>query len=126
AAAAPKPVRTIDESKSELQSWETLLGDGSVRRLHLTIGEVNAAFERSGNAEAAARPERGAPDDDFIDLYVALASVPTIGRSLLGDDGYERLKERLKPGQQAIILAANGVYSFKGSGYVRGGIFDRF
>ncbi|MBX6367353.1 MAG: regulatory protein NosR [Rhodospirillales bacterium] len=126
AAAAPKPVRTLDESKTEPESWETLLGDGSVRRLHLTIGEVNAAFERAGNPEAAARPERGAPDDDFIDLYVGLASVPAIGRSLLGDDGYERLKQQLKPGQQAIILAANGAYSFKGSGYVRGGIFDRF
>jgi len=32
----------------------------------------------------------------------------------------------LKPGQQAILVAANGAYSFKGSGYVRGGIFDRF
>ena len=32
----------------------------------------------------------------------------------------------LKPGQQAILVASNGLYSFKGSGYVRGGIFDRF
>ena len=34
-------------------------------------------------------------------------------------------KARLKPGQQAIIVAGDGAYSFKGSGYVRGGIFDR-
>ena len=52
-------------------------------------------------------------------------SVPTIGRSLLGDAGYEQLKARLKPGQQAIVVAGDGAYSFKGSGYVRGGIFDR-
>ena len=51
--------------------------------------------------------------------------VPTIGRSLLGDAGYERLAARLRPGQQAILVAGEGVYSFKGSGYVRGGIFDR-
>ena len=51
--------------------------------------------------------------------------MPTIGRSLLGDEGYERLKARLKPGQQAIVVAGDGAYSFKGSGYVRGGIFDR-
>ncbi len=30
-----------------------------------------------------------------------------------------------KPGQQAILIAGGGSYSFKGSGYVRGGIFDR-
>jgi len=52
-------------------------------------------------------------------------SAPTIGRSLLGDEAYQRLRDGLKPGQQAIVVAANGVYSFKGSAYVRGGIFDR-
>ena len=101
------------------------MGDGSVRRLHLTIGEINDAFARSGNEAAAANPEPGDPDDTFIDLYVALATVPTIGRSLLGADAYEQLKARLQPGQQAVIVAGDGAYSFKGSGYVRGGIFDR-
>ena len=101
------------------------MGDGSVRRLNLTIGQINEAFGRSGNEAAAANPEPGDPNDTFIDLYVALATVPTIGRSLLGADGYEQLKARLQPGQQAIIVAGEGVYSFKGSGYVRGGIFDR-
>ena len=32
----------------------------------------------------------------------------------------------MKPGEQAILLAGEGRFSFKGSGYVRGGIFDRF
>ena len=67
----------------------------------------------------------GAPDDTFIDLYVADVAVPTIGRSLLGDDGYDRLAGRLKPGQQALVVAGSGRYSFKGAAYVRGGIFDR-
>jgi len=51
--------------------------------------------------------------------------VPTIRRSLLGDAVSERLRKKLKPGQQAIVVAGDGPYSFKGSGYVRGGIFDR-
>src|SRR5690606_32787572 len=55
----------------------------------------------------------------------APVSVPTIGRSLLGDVQFERLQRRLKPGQHAIVVAGDGAYSFKGSGYVRGGIFDR-
>ncbi len=126
AAAALSPVtKTLDLGKSEIRDWASLVGDGSVRRLHLTIGEVNEAFAKSGNAAAAQNPEAGDAGDTFIGLYVALASAPTIGRSLLGDDGYERLKERLQPGQQAVMIAGEGLYSFKGSAYVRGGIFDR-
>src|SRR5207248_4297993 len=79
----------------------------------------------AGNAAAAARPEDGTPDDTFIDLYVADVAVPTIGRSLLGDESYDRLTGRLKPGQQALVVAGSGRYSFKGAAYVRGGIFDR-
>jgi NosR/NirI family nitrous oxide reductase transcriptional regulator len=118
-------VRTVDMSAPGGRDWQSLLGDGSVRRLRLSLGDVNTAFERSGNKEAAANPEQGGADETFIDLYAALASVPAIGKSLLGEAGYERLRSRLKPGQQAIIVAAEGRYSFKGSGYVRGGIFDR-
>jgi NosR/NirI family nitrous oxide reductase transcriptional regulator len=125
AAAAARVTKTIDLAKSTIASWQDLLGDGSIRRLHLTVGEVNEAFARSGNAAAAANPESGDPDQTFIDLYVALATVPTIGRSLLGEEAYEQLMARLKPGQQAVVVAGDGAYSFKGSGYVRGGIFDR-
>jgi NosR/NirI family transcriptional regulator, nitrous oxide reductase regulator len=127
-AATPAAVpvaKTLALEHGEVRDWQTLLGDGSVRRLRLTVKDVNEAFAKSGHAAAAANPEPGEPDDTFIDLYVALVSVPTIGRSLLGDDGYNHLKAQLKPGQQAILVAGEGAYSFKGSAYVRGGIFDR-
>jgi NosR/NirI family nitrous oxide reductase transcriptional regulator len=125
AAPLPTAQATIAPGPGEIRDWDSLLGDGSVRRLHLTIGEVNEAFERSGNQAAAESPEPGDPDDTFIDLYLAPVSVPTIGRSLLGDAAYEQLARRLRPGEAAILVAGEGVYSFKGSGYVRGGIFDR-
>jgi NosR/NirI family transcriptional regulator, nitrous oxide reductase regulator len=125
AAATPPAVKTVDLSKSEIRDWQTLLGDGSVRRLSLTVGEVNEAYVKAGNQEAASNAETADPTDTFIDLYLAPVSVPTIGRSLLGDAAYEQLKARLKPDQQAIVVAGEGAYSFKGSGYVRGGIFDR-
>lgn len=125
AAPAPAATRTVDLSGSEVRDWQALLGDGSVRRLSMNVGEVNEAYVQAGNQEAANNAETGDPNDTFIDLYVAPVSVPTIGRSLLGDAAYEQLKARLKPDQQAIVVAGDGAYSFKGSGYVRGGIFDR-
>ena len=118
--------KTIDMTQNKLVDWKTLSGDGSVRHLAITINEINKAFVDAGDPIAAQRPEKGAPDDPFIDLYAALVTVPTIGRSLIGVNEYKNLKKRLKPGQQAIMLSANGRFSFKGSAYVRGGIFDRF
>lgn len=127
AGAAPvaTPAATLAPGPGEVRDWENLLGNGSVRRLHLSIGEVNDAFARGVNQAAADAPEPGDPGDTFIDLYAAPVSVPGIGRSLLGDAGYAALAARLRPGQHAILVAGEGVYSFKGSGYVRGGIFDR-
>jgi NosR/NirI family transcriptional regulator, nitrous oxide reductase regulator len=125
ASAAPAEVKKVDNAKTGIEDWPALIGDGSVRRLSISVGEINNAFAKSGNPAAADHLEEGPESDSFVDLYVALASVPTIGRSLLGEAGYNRLKGRLKPGQAAIIVAGSGRYSFKGSGYVRGGIFDR-
>ncbi|HAQ26515.1 MAG TPA: regulatory protein NosR, partial [Pseudomonas sp.] len=64
-------------------------------------------------------------DETFIDLYATHLNPPTIGRNLLGERQYADLMANLKPGEHAFAVLANGEYSFKGSGYVRGGIFDR-
>ena len=105
-------------------SWTTLTGDGSIRRLLLSRGQVDDAFIGS-EAEGvdAASPEQR--DDTFIDLYVAELNPPTIGRNLLGERQYQELMSELKADERAIVVLGNGEYSFKGSGYVRGGIFDR-
>ena len=123
--AAATETRKLDLSKTETSDWQTLLGDGSVRSLRMTVGEVSEAFRQAGQTIAADKPETRTPGDRFIDLYLAPVSVPTIGRTLLGDAAYDRLASRLKPGQTALLVAGDGAYSFKGSGYVRGGIFDR-
>ncbi|MBK1782189.1 regulatory protein NosR [Advenella sp. WQ 585] len=125
AIAEPVQKRIIDMSLDETKSWDALLEEGAVRNLHISIDDVNKTFEQTGRQGAIDKPEKGDPDDTFINLYAAVVSVPSIGRSLLGDAEWNHLRDRLKPGQQAILVAGEGVYSFKGSGYVRGGIFDR-
>src|SRR5690606_21326487 len=123
-AAAAGP-RVLDPDAGAVAGWQQLLGEGAVKHLSLTVGDVNRKFTEAGDPAAVKRPQRGAAGDRFINLYVALVSQPAIGRSLLGESEYASMLGMLAPGQQAILVAGEGTYSFKGSGYVRGGIFDR-
>ncbi|MEE4188117.1 MAG: 4Fe-4S binding protein, partial [Roseobacter sp.] len=113
----PDPVPTTD--------WQTLAGDGTLRSLRLDIGQVNRAFELNADKRAAKRPEGGAVDETFIEMQLALLSDPEVARALLGDQESTNLQEWLAEGEHAILVLGRGRYSFKGSGYVRGGIFDR-
>ena len=121
------PGYRLTPNSGAVESWLDLLGDGSIRRLylHLDLEQVNSAFAASGDARAAARPERGAPEETFIDLYATLATAPAIGRNLLGKAEIDHLDFWLEPGEHALLIAARGRYSFKGFSYVRGSIFDR-
>lgn len=89
--------------------WAALAREGAVRHLLVQAGDVGAGD--------STRP--------YMDLYFGYLNVPTIGISLLGKHGYERLMQDLKPNEHAIFIVANGQVSFKGSGFVRGGIYDR-
>jgi len=120
------PEYAVDAEISVVKDWQTLIDEGAIRKLTLTIDEINKAFEATGDTLAIEKAEQGAPDDIFIELYAAVVTIPSVGRSLLGEVEYRNLIDRLEPGQQALLLTGDGRYSFKGSGYVRGGIFDRF
>lgn len=104
--------------------WEELTGNGAIRRMHLTRGEVDKSFIGT-DAEGVDSASLDEADDTFIDLYYGYMNAPTIGRNLLGKSQYNWLMAELEPGEHAIAVMGKGIYSFKGSGYVRGGIFDR-
>ncbi|SHN08551.1 NosR/NirI family protein [Roseibium suaedae] len=122
---ASGPKAEINPEAVAADDWLTQVGDGTVRRLSLDVGQINSAFAELPDQRAAERPEPGAAEEVFIDLYASLASIPSIGEKLLEPGDYTNMQDWLKPGDQAILVAGRGRYSFKGSGYVRGGIFDR-
>lgn len=121
---AKAPPAIIKPDTFEKADWNTLTGDGSIRRLKLVVADIGKAFE---GTEAAIKgsPDPETQQDIFIDLYFAPLNIPTIGRNLLGETQYQWLMSDLGPGDQAIAVLGKGQYSFKGNGYVRGGIFDR-
>lgn len=105
--------------------WFTLVGDGTVRRMSLDVGQVNAAFAAMDDPRATRRALTEPDDARFIDMYATVASVPNIGRRLIGEREFANLENWLDEGEHALVIGGRGLYSFKGSGYVRGGVFDR-
>jgi NosR/NirI family nitrous oxide reductase transcriptional regulator len=131
AEAARAPPARVREEEFRQADWKFLTGNGAIRRLLLTFEEVDQAFAGAEGQEVkplAGECEplpQGEACDVFVDMYYGYLNAPTIGRNLLGEVQYNWLMSQLKFGEHAIAVMANGEYSFKGSGYVRGGIFDR-
>lgn len=106
--ALPRPQAKFTAVAGGL-SWDDLVKEGSVQRLTVTPSAVGL-------------DETGQP---YMDIHFGYLNTPAIGRTILGDSGYARLMTDLKPDEHAIFIVANGTASFKGSGFVRGGIYDR-
>lgn len=104
----PKPQARFAPVAERLD-WAALLKEGGVQRLTVTPAEVGLA----GNGRL------------YMDLYFGYLNTPALGASVLGEEGYRSLMSRLAPGEHAIFIIADGMESFKGSGFVRGGIYDR-
>ena len=119
------PKFELNPDATAAPDWMTLEGDGTLRRLALDVGQVNAAFDALGDPRATERALTEAPETTFIEMQAALVSHPAIAKSLLGDATANNLATWLAEGDNAIAIVGRGLYSFKGSGYVRGGIFDR-
>src|SRR5450830_1914647 len=90
--------------------WDEMVKQGAVQRLLVKPEQVGL--------------ERG--PEPFIELWFGDLNHPDIGKSLLGDNSWNNLRLQLKEGEHAIfVIRTGGVESFKGSGFVRGGIYDR-
>ncbi len=124
-AAQTGPQFEINPDAAAPADWTQMEGDGTLRRLSLDVGQVNAAFAANPDPRAAERALTEAPATTFIEMQAALVSVPAIGKTILGEAADANLKDWLKEGDHALAIVGRGLYSFKGSGYVRGGIFDR-
>ncbi len=118
-----QPMGTIYPDVFAITDWTKLTGDGSIRKLYLNRKTVDKAFVGT-EAEQVDQASTDQKQNMFAEIYFAQLNIPTIGRNLLGDEEYEYLMSSLKAGEHAVILMGTG-YSFKGSGYVRGAIFDR-
>lgn len=95
--------------EAEPWTWQRMVDEEVFGRLTVTKAEMGEGESR----------------DAFIDLWFTIADAPQVGRALLGDREYEYRLGQLESGQHLFVILGNGSSSFKGSAFVRGGIFDR-
>jgi len=98
-------------------SWEELEKERAFGRLTVTGEQMGATGQGYEDAKDDSQP--------FIDLWFTIADAPQVGRAVLGDQAYARAMAALQPGEHLVVVLGNGSSTFKGSGFVRGGIFDR-
>jgi NosR/NirI family nitrous oxide reductase transcriptional regulator len=123
-AADPDQIARIRPDVFEQPGFDAMQKEGMVGHVGLSNREVEAAFAGSAgeglDAEALARPA-----DIMSDFHVALASVPSIGRSLLTPASWKKLAERLEPHDHALLVAYGGRYGVIGEDFVAGTAPDR-
>jgi len=100
--------RFVDRSRK--LDWATMVKEGVVQRLTVMPEQVGL--------------ERG--KDPFIDLWYGYLNHPEVGRAILGDTACSSSCMRIQEDEHALfVIRTAGRESFKGSGFVRGGIYDR-
>ena len=123
-AADPDQIARLKPDIFEQISFADMQKEGMVGHVSLSNREVEAAFAGSAgeglDAEALARPD--APMSEF---YLALASVPSIGRNLLTPASWNKLADRLEPRDHALLVAYGGRYGVLGDDFVAGTPPDR-
>lgn len=94
--------------------WDSLIADASIQRRRLTVADAAERIDIGGD-----------PNGLFIELYAALLTPARIGGNLLGVRNHQQLFSTLGPDDNAVLIAADGYYSFKGRAYRKSGVFDR-
>lgn len=106
---------------AEVKSWQDFVASGAIGHLRLSRGEVAARRGEKHDGDEEDEEE----DDPFIDLYAGVVTPHAIGSPMIGAHTYNRLRAEMAAGDQLFAILANGLYSYKGTRYVRSGVFDR-
>jgi len=105
----------LDRETLRRASWPSLLAEGSVQQRLVLRGE---AAKLLGTQDSE-------PNKVFINLWLALATPPSIGESLLGQQIYESELSKIGAEDDLILIGASGLYSFRGTEWRQSGSFSR-
>jgi transcriptional regulator of nitric oxide reductase len=120
----PGAIARIRNEVVEAASLRALLDEGLVKHLRVPNRDIEKLF--AGSPGAGLDPDALArPGEPFIDLYLAWASVPAIGRNLLDERSWQRLASRLDEGDHALLVMSAGRHGILHEEFVRGSVPQR-
>ncbi len=106
----PQPKYVQPAKDAAPLDWNTLVKNEAVRKIVVQPQQVG--LDRTG--------------EPFIELWFGSLNSPIVGQAILGASNWHNLMDQLKPNETAVfVVRTAGKESFKGSGFVRGGIYDR-
>jgi transcriptional regulator of nitric oxide reductase/ferredoxin len=100
----------LDRESFAPAGWRDLLEDGSLVARRFTRADAKLG---------------GDPSETFVTIHAGLLIPPRVGQNLLGAADFNALLAEMNVDDQAILIAADGLYSFKGTEWVRSGNFER-
>ncbi|HET6718411.1 MAG TPA: 4Fe-4S binding protein, partial [Rhodocyclaceae bacterium] len=112
------PARARDASAAPLD-LAALLAGGHLARLRLSNREADALFAGSAVADADDEARRD-PEGLFSEVYLAYLNAPQIGRSLLGDGAYRKLRASLYHDQHVFWIGGSGRHPLLDDNFVPG------
>ncbi|KEF29885.1 Nitrous oxide reductase maturation protein NosR [Marinobacter nitratireducens] len=107
----------------ESLSWPELVDRGYIGNWQISSAAVEEALGRPLDDYPDA-PDVS-PDKPFSELYFAYINSPMVGRNLLGDDGYQRLMDKVGDSAQVMAVLSRGAYPHLGPDFVPASTPDR-
>lgn len=104
-------------------SWQQLVDRGYIGHWQIAAESIEAELGRPlSDYPMDIEPADGEP---FTELFFAYINSPMVGRNLLGDDGYQRLMQRLDDGAQVLAIMSRGAFPHVSREFVPGSSPDR-
>lgn len=120
--AQSAPTRARPDFYEQL-SWQQLVDRGYLGHWQISATAVESELGRPlGDYPIDIEPEADAP---FSELFFGYINSPMVGRNLLGDEGYNRLMQRLDDNAEVLAVMSRGAYPHVSSEFVPGSSPER-
>ncbi|AXS83682.1 NosR/NirI family protein [Marinobacter sp. Arc7-DN-1] len=120
--AQSAPTRAKPEFFEPL-SWQQLVDRGYIGHWQASGEAIEAALGRPlSDYPVDIEPAGGEP---FSELFFGYINSPMVGRNLLGNEGYQRLMQRLDDNAQVLAVMSRGVFPHVSEEFVPGSSPDR-